>query len=154
MSCDAVRAALVEGRALTDAERSHADLCPACAPLCGWVPAPVQVPPLRPDPAAWRARARRRAAAAALLAAGAVFGVLAARELVLPPPAPVAAVQVAPEPPPLPVDSDGEPLMTDALARIDLGGRLDSPLDPIDPLADLTTPTDLFAEALLGTGAP
>lgn len=152
MTCDAVRAALVAERPFTADERDHAGTCAACGALVGWSPRPVLTRPPRPDPATWRARARRRTAAVGLLAAGAVFALFAARAALFVPPAPVAATAA---PAAALFDSDGAPLAPAALARVELGGRLlDSPLDPVDPLDGLADPTDLFAEALLGTGAP
>lgn len=145
MGCDAVRAALIDGRPLDGRLADHLAACPACratVALTGTAPRIDAAIPLT-TASTLRGRARRQdlARGALALAAAALVGWV--------------AWPSAPEPP--------------ALAALPDTGALALDLAEADPLAaepgvlrlefedgalsDLASPTDLFETALLGQGA-
>lgn len=132
MSCDSVRAALIEGTRIDGPTRAHAASCPACAPLL-LGPRRVALASPRPSMASLRARTVRRTIS---IAAVAIVGL-------------AGAAWVATPPPPQELFPDQ---FADASLRL-TAPLLDDPFASVDPLAGFDDPTDLLADAIPGKGS-
>lgn len=145
MGCDAVRAALIDGRPLDGSVADHLAACPACratVALAGTAPR-VEAPLPHATASALRGRARRQDLARGALALGAA----ALLGWVVWPPAPEpSSLAVLPDTGALALDlPEVDPLAAEpAMLRLDLDDGV---------LTDLASPTDLFETALLGQGA-
>lgn len=157
MSCEAVRAALIDGTSL-DPLTPHLTTCPACATLAAGRPSALAVHPPHPDPARLGQVLRRRRAVRIATVSLALAALGLAWIRVGPPPGPpaspvaVGAPSVAEGPEAAATDTGDVLAHPERLAVLDLGSPLaDDPVD-LDPLADFDDPTDLLTTALLGNG--
>ncbi len=167
MSCDAVRAALIDGHPTTP-WADHVATCPACRVLVAAPPPSVEVARPTPDFARFRARARRETLTRAAIGAAALAAVALVWFQVTRPDTPdpaLAAAGAASEAPHAAVadaasnDAPDAPDTGDVLghpeqlAAFTVGTDLsDDPME-VDPLSDFEDPTDLLTTALLGQGS-
>lgn len=152
MSCEAVRAALIAGQPLEGSLAGHVEGCAGCraATLLVRHPPAVLLQPPKATLAALRGRERRARATGVALAAAAALLVVLGATWARPEPEPVLSRSTLPDTGALALGLDAADPVADLLVeeraelRLDLGG---------EPLADLSSPTDLFESALLGKGA-